>query len=85
MEKDKPTLVILGQFQNGKSTLLNCLLGGEYAIQGEGLATTNCIVRYTMGDMPEIRVVDNDYRTTVLGTLSKDGFLQCLKEIPDGS
>lgn len=85
MEKNKPTLVILGQFQNGKSTLLNCLLGGEYAIQGEGLATTNCIVRYTMGDMPEIRVVGNNCRNTVLETLSKDGFLQCLKGMPDGA
>ena len=85
MEKNKPTLVILGQFQNGKSTLLNCLLGGEYAIQGEGLATTNCIARYTMGDMLEIRVVGNNCKNTVLGTLSKDGFLQCLKRIPDGA
>lgn len=85
MEKNKPTLVILGQFQNGKSTLLNCLLGGEYAIQGEGLATTNCIVRYTMGDMPEIRAVSKNCRSTVIGTLSKDGFLQCLKGMPDGA
>ncbi len=57
----KPLLVIAGQFQNGKSTFLNCLLGGNYAIEGEGtLATTKCNAKYVYGDFSEIRTIQSD-------------------------
>lgn len=58
----KPTLAIVGQFQNGKSTLLNCLLGGRYAIQGEGLATTQYNATYIFGEIPEIRILSPNGR-----------------------
>lgn len=42
-------VLLAGQFQNGKSTLINCLLGGAYAIEGGGCHTTayQTIYRYS--------------------------------------
>ena len=57
----KPLLAISGQFQNGKSTFLNCLLGGDYATEGEGTsATTKHNTRYIYGDFSEIREITPD-------------------------
>lgn len=48
----KPQIGLIGCFQNGKSTLVNCLLGNRVAITGEGVAKTKKIARYVYGDEP---------------------------------
>ena len=50
-----PLLVLTGEYQNGKSTFLNCLLGGRYAVEGEGLATTKYNARYRFGNCTMVR------------------------------
>lgn len=50
----KPLLVLTGQYQNGKSTFLNCLLGGNYAVEGQGLVTTKYNTKYTWGNFHSI-------------------------------
>ena len=52
----KPLLGITGQYQRGKSTLLNCLLGGYYAVEGNGLTTTKYNTCYRWGEFTEARV-----------------------------
>lgn len=45
-----PTISIFGDFQNGKSTLVNCILGQEIAaVGGKGLSVTKNNIRYTYG------------------------------------
>ena len=80
----KPTLAIVGQYQNGKSTLLNCLLGGCYAIQGGGLATTRYNATYTFGEIPEIRIVspNGHFSTTDLST---DSLSKTIGGLADGT
>lgn len=56
----KPLLVLTGQYQNGKSTLLNCLLGGLYAMEGKGLVTTKYNTRYSFGDCNMYRGVKDN-------------------------
>ncbi|MDO4571124.1 MAG: dynamin family protein [Planctomycetia bacterium] len=46
----KPQIGLIGCFQNGKSTLVNCLLGNRVAITGEGVAKTKKISRYVHGN-----------------------------------
>ncbi|MDO5565054.1 MAG: dynamin family protein [Planctomycetia bacterium] len=41
---------LIGCFQNGKSTLVNCLLGNRVAVTGEGVAKTKKSARYVYGD-----------------------------------
>ncbi len=50
-----PLLVLTGEYQNGKSTFLNCLLGGRYAVEGEGLVTTKYNARYRFGNCTMVR------------------------------
>lgn len=52
----KPLLALTGPYQNGKSTFLNCLLGGGYAAEGDGTATTKFNARYFFGDVRGARV-----------------------------
>ena len=56
-DNGKPLLVIMGQYQNGKSTFLNCLLGGHYAVEGKGLITTKYNAKYCFGDCQMLRVI----------------------------
>lgn len=46
---NKPTVAIVGGFQQGKSTLVNCLLGEECAVIGNNMATTIGCVKYEFG------------------------------------
>lgn len=47
----KPTLTIFGNFQNGKSTLVNCLLKSDMAkVGGFGLSVTRNNTRYIYGN-----------------------------------
>ena len=56
----RPLIVLTGKFQEGKSTLINQLLGGKYARTGNGLSTTRCCVRYCYGESESVRVVSGD-------------------------
>mgnify|MGYP000529122022 CR=1 FL=1 len=51
----RPLIVLTGKFQEGKSTLINQLLGGKYARTGNGLSTTRCCVRYCYGESESVR------------------------------
>lgn len=66
----KPLLVLSGQYQNGKSTFLNCLLGGIYAVEGKGLATTRYNAKYVFGDFKDGKIVYENGKTTPLSTAS---------------
>ena len=60
MKKDKLTIGILGAFQNGKSTLVNCLLGREVAYTGGyGKSVTSVNTKYCHGDSEMVRYYDN--------------------------
>lgn len=54
---DKPLLALAGQYQNGKSTFLNCLLGGYYAVEGNGTVTTKYCAKYRFGDCRMTRIM----------------------------
>lgn len=45
-----PKITIVGEFQNGKSTLVNCLLGAKYAPTGHGCRTTSCCTHFLCGE-----------------------------------
>jgi len=62
MTISKPKLGIFGCFQNGKSTLVNCLLDGLWAATGSGEATTklNMWFRYGLADTAEVRRCHRD-------------------------
>ena len=45
-----PQTVVAGEFQNGKSTLINCLLDDKYAPTGNGLRTTGCCSYFRYGE-----------------------------------
>lgn len=50
---DTCTITIAGRFQQGKSTLVNCLLEGKFAETGNGLRTTACNTVYRYGPKKE--------------------------------
>ena len=50
---DTCTITIAGRFQQGKSTLVNCLLGEKFAETGNGLRTTACNTVYRYGPKKE--------------------------------
>lgn len=50
MQSHKPVIGIFGNFQNGKSTLINCLLRDSLAkVGGKGMSVTDVNTRYTYG------------------------------------
>lgn len=67
------TVLLAGQYQNGKSTFINCLLGGEYAKEGAGLHTTAYSTKYTYSPDGE-----QYYKVDSCGcrTLLKDGMAE---------
>lgn len=48
--KNLPQTTVAGPFQNGKSTLINCLLDDQYAPMGKGLRTTACCSYFLYGE-----------------------------------
>ena len=59
--KNKPTIGLIGAFQNGKSTLVNCLFGRELAkVGGFGLSVTSINTRYTYHKKNEVDFVHNE-------------------------
>ncbi len=73
-----PTAKVLlaGQYQNGKSTLINCLLGGDYAIEGDGCHTTACrtVYSYSEGTSKYYKINANGKRESL-----KDGLAQTIR------
>jgi hypothetical protein len=59
-EVRRPRVAVVGVFQIGKSTLINCLLGGTYAHTGSGLATTRICTEYRFGNVEEVRLAQPD-------------------------
>jgi Predicted GTPases len=55
-DNGKPNVAVLGRFQIGKSTLINCLLDDRVARTGEGIATTRISTIYTYGQIPSVEV-----------------------------
>ena len=51
-ENTIPRIGIVGGFQYGKSTLINCLLQDRVAISGIGVATTKQVTRYFFASSP---------------------------------
>ena len=63
-----PRIVLAGQFQQGKSTFVNCILKGRFAIEGRQTETTRSIVRYVYNkDCFEIRQLLPNGRRRLLG------------------
>lgn len=52
-----PTIGIVGCFQNGKSTLVNCLLDDKVAMTGDGRATTHLSTVYCWGEVQDAKGV----------------------------
>jgi ribosome biogenesis GTPase A len=53
------TLLVLGEFKRGKSTLVNCLVGREVLPVGAA-PTTAVITRITYGEEPAARLIMTD-------------------------
>lgn len=57
---NKPTIGLIGSFQNGKSTLVNCLFSRQVAkVGGFGLSVTSINTRYTYDKKNEVDFVHN--------------------------
>lgn len=61
-----PVVAIAGGFQNGKSTLLNCLLDDKYAPTGNGVRTTPCCTYYRFGEVETAQLIDASQRRITL-------------------
>ena len=61
MMSEKLTIAILGTFQNGKSTLINCLIDSDMAkVGGMGVSVTHTNVRYSYGNSDDVTVIENN-------------------------
>lgn len=67
MEDSKLVYGIVGEYQVGKSTLINCLLSRYIASVGSGLATTHTMVIYEYSEDEYKRVVHGDGRAEIMG------------------
>lgn len=57
---NKPTIGLIGSFQNGKSTLVNCLFGKQLAkVGGFGVSVTSINTRYTYDPKDEVDFAHN--------------------------
>ena len=51
---------LYGEFQVGKSLLVNCLLGDEVALVGDGFSTTPFPITYQWGEPPSAELLQTD-------------------------
>jgi len=65
---------IIGCFQTGKSTLINCLLEDRVAISGDGNSTTKQIVKYYHSPTPVFSMRKNGVKKDISIQKYKDGF-----------
>ena len=63
-EMPKPKVAVVGGFQNGKSTLINCLLDDYVAPTGIGLPTTHISTTYTYGEIESVTLSRKDGTTS---------------------
>ena len=82
MENNKLNVGIIGGFQNGKSTFVNCLLDGLVArTGGEGVSATSVNTKYVYGDVQSVTYLSSG-REQKKVTLSE--FIET-KKFPDGT
>lgn len=77
MSKAKIFYGILGEFQTGKSLLINCLLKRSIAVVGDGRATTHTIVKYLYSKEEYAEYIDEEgclHKTNIdkVQTLQRD-------------
>lgn len=77
---NKPTIGLIGAFQNGKSTLVNCLFGRELAkVGGKGLSVTCVNTRFTYGCDNSVDFVRNH---KIISSLTLEDYLNHKIELP---
>jgi hypothetical protein len=86
MKVSKPKAVVVGCFQNGKSTLVNCLLDDYVSPTGIGLPTTHLTTTYTYGELEIVNLKHSDgteHLTDLAGFLQKyeQGQLQAFTSV----
>ena len=76
-------LGLVGNYQSGKSTLVNCLLERPIATIGEGVSTTHVVVNYQYGKKERIEYVYNSglKKTELNANLEKNDTTFDLREI----
>lgn len=74
---------LVGNYQAGKSTLINCLIERAIATIGDGTSTTHVVVNYQYGDKECIEQIDNNGNRSLLNhtDLRRLDSTQKLKEI----
>ena len=79
MHSNKITIAIFGSFQNGKSTLVNCLTNSNMSeVGGMGVSVTHTNIRYTLGTSENITIVAEDGKRE---TMSKMQYYSSRKSI----
>ena len=56
---------LIGEFQSGKSTLINCLLEDRIALTGNGISTTKQVIRYSYSSTPSLFVNQNKTKVQI--------------------
>ena len=79
---DKPVIGLVGTFQNGKSTFVNCLLGRELAaVGGYGISVTSANTRYVFDEYDYVEFVHDGKK---LGDAMLSQFLDGDVNVPSG-
>ena len=80
-DKEKLNVGIVGGFQNGKSTFVNCMLDGLVArTGGDGIRVTSVNVKYMFGEIQRVEYYSNGY---VIQTTTLNDFMQTKEFSPD--
>lgn len=74
-----PVIGIVGCYQNGKSTLVNCLLDDNVAITGSGKATTKLSTVFSYGEFQQAKAIESS--TGIESVLT---FSEYLNGVTDG-
>lgn len=74
---------LCGFFQSGKSMLINCLLGQEAALSGEGMATTRWTTRYQFAETEQV-VFKTEREEPVAVFRQVSDYLACVRKLRDG-
>ena len=77
---DKPVIGLVGTFQNGKSTFVNCLFGRELAaVGGYGVSVTSANTRYVYDEYDYIEFIHNG---KILGDATLSQYLDGETNVP---
>ena len=83
IEENKiPRIGIVGGFQYGKSTLINCLLQDRVAISGVGIATTKQVTRYYFAANPILKAFKKNSSTPYISkkNITRESMEDIIKE-----